>query len=44
MGWGSKRFYAGLEYSYWQNKYGIRHSSAFKTTQNAYSLLLRWHF
>jgi len=44
LGWGGQRFYAGLEYSYWQNKYGIRHSPAFKTNQRAYSLLLKWHF
>jgi nucleoside-specific outer membrane channel protein Tsx len=44
MGLGEKRFYAGLEYSYWHNKYGIRDSAAFKTTQSASSLLLKWHF
>ena len=44
LGWGEKRLYAGLEYSYWKNKYGIRHSDLLKTDQNAYSLLLKWHF
>lgn len=44
LGWGGKRLFTGMEYSYWQHKYGIRHSAAFNTNQSAWSLLLKWHF
>lgn len=35
---------AGLEYSYWKNKYGIRDSVFFNTDQNALSLYLKYGF
>lgn len=44
LGWGDKRFYAGVEYSYWKNKYGIKDSDAFDTDQSVTSLLLKAHF
>ncbi len=36
--------FIGLEYSYWQNKYGIRDSSAFETDQTALSLFFNLQF
>ncbi|QXI30153.1 outer membrane protein OmpK [Pseudomonas vanderleydeniana] len=44
LGWGEKRVYAGIEYSYWKNKYGIDSSPALDTHQNTASLLLKVHF
>jgi len=43
MGWG-KRFYVGVEYDYWSDKYGIEDSSAFKTDQNTFSVIAKVHF
>ena len=49
MGWG-KRFYVGIEYDYWSNKYGIDDDSYLGdkvlggTNQNTASLLLKAHF
>lgn len=43
MGWG-KKFYVGVEYDYWSDKYGIRDSQVFTTNQSAISLLLKAHF
>lgn len=49
MGWG-KRFYVGVEYDYWSNKYGIDDDSFLAdeilggTDQSAISLLLKGHF
>jgi len=49
MGWG-KRFYVGVEYDYWSNKYGIDDDSFLGdeilggTDQSAISLLLKGHF
>ncbi|MDQ8195835.1 outer membrane protein OmpK [Coraliomargarita sp. SDUM461004] len=40
----SHRLYVGVEYDYWTNKYGIKDSNAFRTDQNTYSLLLKYHF
>jgi nucleoside-specific outer membrane channel protein Tsx len=44
LGQQQKRFYAGLEWDYWSNKYGIEDTSGFPTDQNALSLLLKVHF
>ncbi|MDH0036293.1 outer membrane protein OmpK [Pseudomonas sp. GD04019] len=49
MGWG-KRFYVGVEYDYWSDKYGIDDDSVLGdeilggTDQSAISLLLKGHF
>lgn len=39
-----KKFYVGVEYDYWSDKYGIEDSQAFTTNQSAISLLLKAHF
>lgn len=42
--WGDEhRLYIGIEYDYWSDKYGIKDSSAFKTDQSAYSVLLKYY-
>ncbi len=49
MGWGEK-FYVGVEYDYWSDKYGIDHHSYLGdevlggTNQSAISLLVKAHF
>ncbi len=49
MGWGQK-FYVGVEYDYWKNKYGIDNDSTLGddvlggTDQSAISLLVKAHF
>lgn len=40
----ASRWYLGLEYDYWNNKYGIKHSRAVKTDQNALSLMMKFHY
>ncbi|PAU54872.1 hypothetical protein BZL41_21250 [Pseudomonas sp. PIC25] len=44
LNWGAKQAYVGIEYDYWQNKYGIEDSRYFDTDQNTASLLLKVHF
>jgi nucleoside-specific outer membrane channel protein Tsx len=44
MGYGSRRFLVGIEYSYWKNKYGIKDSKVLNTDQSVVSLLLQYHF
>jgi nucleoside-specific outer membrane channel protein Tsx len=44
LGQRQKQFYAGIEWDYWSNKYGIEDTSGFETDQNALSLLLKVHF
>ncbi|WNW13845.1 outer membrane protein OmpK [Pseudomonas sp. DTU_2021_1001937_2_SI_NGA_ILE_001] len=39
-----KKFYVGVEYDYWSDKYGIKDSQAFATDQSAISFLLKAHF
>ncbi|GLK91808.1 outer membrane protein OmpK [Pseudomonas turukhanskensis] len=39
-----KKFYVGVEYDYWSDKYGIQDTQAFTTNQSAISLLLKAHF
>lgn len=39
-----KKFYVGVEYDYWSDKYGIKDSESFTTNQSAISLLVKAHF
>ncbi len=41
---GKQQWYVGLEYDYWENKYGIDNSENFDTNQNTASLLIKYHF
>lgn len=49
MGWG-KKFYVGIEYDYWKDKYGIEDGGFVSdnfvgpTDQNTFSFLLKGHF
>ncbi|VGO16761.1 Nucleoside-specific channel-forming protein tsx [Pontiella desulfatans] len=43
-GWNPNRLNVGVEYDYWSNKYGIKDSNVFPTTQSAISLLVKSHF
>lgn len=38
------KLYLGIEYVYWDNKYGIKDSAAFRTNERNINLLLKWHF
>ncbi len=38
------QWYIGLEYDYWQQKYGIENRTDFDTNQNTASLLFKYHF
>ncbi|MBR9728019.1 ion channel protein Tsx [Shewanella intestini] len=38
------KFLVGVEYDYWKNKYGIESSSGFKTNQNTFSIIAKYHF
>lgn len=43
--WGTpNKFYAGVELDLWWNKYQIPNSSSFDTTQQAASLMFKYHF
>lgn len=44
LGHADGKLWLGAEIDLWRNKYGIRDSAAFRTDQNAASVLLRWHF
>lgn len=44
LGQTAKRFYAGVEWDYWSDKYGIEDSPGFPTDQNAVSVLVKVHF
>lgn len=44
MGQAPARFYAGIEWDYWSDKYGIEDSHGFPTDQNALSALIKVHF
>ena len=44
LGYTAKRFYAGVEWDYWSDKYGIEDSHGFPTDQNALSVLFKAHF
>lgn len=44
LGYEAKHLYVGFEYDYWKNKYGIKDSKGFRTDQNTYSALLKYHF
>ncbi|WP_027896245.1 outer membrane protein OmpK [Zestomonas thermotolerans] len=39
-----KKFYVGVEYDYWSDKYAIEDSQAFRTDQSALSFLAKVHF
>lgn len=41
---GNHKWYLGIEYDYWSDKFGIADSSAFETNQNTFSILAKWHF
>lgn len=38
------QWFIGIEYDYWDHKFGIKDSAEFNTRQNTYSFLLKWHF
>ncbi len=38
------RFYIGLEYCFWSNKFGIASTTDFNTDQHALSVLAKYHF
>ena len=38
------RFYVGLEYYFWSDKFGIASTPDFKTDQHALSMLIKYHF
>ncbi len=38
------RFYLGLEYYFWSDKFGIAHTTDFNTDQHALSMLIKYHF
>ena len=44
VGMKSRSLLAGVEYDYWKNKYDIKDSSGFKTTQHAISGIVQYHF
>lgn len=44
LGYDAKHLYVGIEYDYWSNKYGIKDSKAFRTDQNTYSAIVKYHF
>ena len=44
LGMEKRTLFAGVEYDYWSNKYGIEDSSAFKTNQSAASVIVKYHF
>ncbi|TQV72819.1 hypothetical protein FLL45_15225 [Aliikangiella marina] len=41
---GEYKWYIGIEYDYWTNKFGIRDTNNFPTNQNTWSFLVKWHF
>ncbi|MBD1587355.1 outer membrane protein OmpK [Pseudomonas typographi] len=41
---GEKQLYVGIEYDYWENKYGIKDTDSFDTNQNTASFLLKVFF
>nr|WP_019364947.1 outer membrane protein OmpK [Pseudomonas luteola] len=44
MGYEAKHMYVGVEYDYWSDKYGIKDSHAFRTDQNTFSVIAKYHF
>lgn len=45
--WGEQqkgKLYAGIEYDYWSNKYGISDDVPFDVDQNTFSWIVRYHF
>lgn len=43
FGYKAKHLYAGIEYDYWSDKYGIEDSKQFTTDQNTFSFLVKYH-
>lgn len=41
---GERRFYVGIEYDYWSNKYGLENTPEIGSNQNAVSFLLTAYF
>ena len=39
-----QQWYVGIEYDYWQNKFGLEDSSLLDSNQNTFSFLIKWHF
>ena len=44
LGYSAKKFYFGIEYDYWESKYGIKSSDYFDTNQNTFSALVQLHW
>jgi len=44
LGLSKKTLYAGIEYDYWQKKYGLRAAPGFHTDQHTASVLVKMHF
>ena len=40
----SQKWYIGIEYDYWYQKFGIEDSVIDDTNQNTFSFLVKWHF
>ncbi len=38
------KLYLGVEYVYWDNKYGIKDTAAFRTNERNVNILLKYHF
>jgi nucleoside-specific outer membrane channel protein Tsx len=38
------KLYLGIEYVYWDNKFGIKNTEAFKTDERNINILLKYHF
>ena len=39
-----QQWYVGIEYDYWENKYGIKDSVLVDSNQNTFSFLIKWNF
>lgn len=44
QGTGGNKLYMGMEYVYWNNKYGVKNSSAINSDERNANLLLKYHF
>ena len=43
--WGAKNpLYLGVEYAYWENKFGIQDRPSFRTKETNANVLVKWHF
>ncbi|WP_196140258.1 hypothetical protein [Aliikangiella sp. G2MR2-5] len=41
---GNTKWYLGIEYDFWSNKFAIEDTAGFDTDQNTWSFLAKWHF